>query len=136
MCLPTLFINSPYDPEARFSKKRSTQWSGYKVHLTETCEQSLPHLIIHVATTPAPRTDEAIMEAIEQELSQADLAPREHLVDAGYVSARALVTSQERFGIKVVGPASVDTQWQARTPSGIDASQFVLDWERRLATCP
>jgi transposase len=132
----TLFINSPYDPEARFSKKRSTQWSGYKVHLTETCEQRLPHLITHVATTPAPRTDEAMTEVIEEELCQADLVPGEHLVDAGYVSARVLVKSQERFGIEVVGPASVDTQWQARTPTGIDASQFVLDWEQRQATCP
>ncbi len=30
----TLFINSPYDPEARLGKKRSTLWTGYKVHLT------------------------------------------------------------------------------------------------------
>jgi hypothetical protein len=48
----TTFINSPYDPEARFGKKRSTMWTGYKVHLTETCEAHLPHLITHVATTP------------------------------------------------------------------------------------
>jgi transposase len=49
----TQFINSPYDPEARLGKKRSTLWTGYKIHLTETCEQTLPHLITHVATTPA-----------------------------------------------------------------------------------
>lgn len=54
-------------------------------------------------------------------------------VDAGYVSARVLVKSQERFGIEVVSPESIDTQWQARTPSGIDASQFELDWEHRQA---
>jgi transposase len=132
----TLFINSPYDPEARLGKKRSTLWTGYKVHLTETCEETLPHLITHVATTPAPKTDEAMTEGIEEELAQADLLPGEHFVDAGYVSARVLVKSQERFGVEVVGPISVDTQWQARTPSGIDASQFVLDWERRQATCP
>ena len=29
-----------------------------------------------------------------------------------------------------------DTQWQAHTPGGIDASQFILDWENRQATCP
>jgi transposase len=132
----TLFINSPYDPEAHLSKKRTTLWTGYKVHLTETCEQTLPHLITHVATTVAPRTDEAMTEQIQEELHQADLAPGEHFVDAGYVSARVLVKSQERFGIEVVGPVSVDTQWQAHTPSGIDASQFVLDWENRQATCP
>ena len=31
---------------------------------------------------------------------------------------------------------SVETQWQAHPPSGIDASQFVLDWEKRQAICP
>ena len=75
-------------------------------------------------------------EAIEEELHQANLSPAEHLVDAGYVSARVLVNSQARFGIEVVGPVSSDTQWQARTPSGIDAGQFVLDWEHQQATCP
>jgi transposase len=132
----TQFINSPYDPEARLGKKRSTLWTGYKVHLTETCEQTLPHLITHVATTPAPRTDEAMTEVIQEELSQADLSPGEHFVDAGYVSARVLVNSEARFGIEVVGPVSVDTQWQAHCTSGIDASQFVLDWERKRAICP
>jgi transposase len=29
-------VESPYDPEARFSVKRSTEWSGYKVHMSET----------------------------------------------------------------------------------------------------
>jgi transposase len=132
----TLFISSPYDPEAHRGKKRTTLWTGYKVHLTETCEPTLPHLITHVATTPAPKTDEAMTERIQEELHQADIPPQEHFVDAGYVSARVLVNSQERFGIEVVGPVSVDTQWQSHTPSGIDASQFVLDWEHRQATCP
>jgi transposase len=30
-------IFSPYETEARKSIKRSTKWTGYKVHLTETC---------------------------------------------------------------------------------------------------
>jgi hypothetical protein len=81
----TLFINSPYDPEARLGKKRSLLWTGYKVHLTETCEQPLPHLITHVATTPAPKTDEAMTESIQEDLHQADVPPGEHFVDAGYV---------------------------------------------------
>ena len=80
--------------------------------------------------------DEAITERIQEELSQADLSPAEHFVDAGYVSARVFVNSQQHFGIEVVGPVSVDTQWQAHCPSGIDASQFVLDWEPQQATCP
>ena len=44
---------SPYDPEARYSQKRQTEWFGYKAHLTETCDEDRPHLIRHVETTPA-----------------------------------------------------------------------------------
>lgn len=62
-------------------------------------------------------------ERIQEELHQADIPPEEHFVDAGYVSARVLVNSQTRFGIEVMGPVSVDTQWQAHTPGGIDARE-------------
>ena len=123
----TRFINPPYDAEARLGRKRSVLWTGYKVHTPEICEQTLPHLITHVATTPAPRTDEAMTEHIQEELSRADLLPGVHFVDAGYVSARVLVNSHERFGIEGIGPVSVGTQWQARATSGIDASQFLCD---------
>lgn len=44
-------IDSPYDPEARFSTKRSMNWVGYKVHLTETCDEESVHLVTQVATT-------------------------------------------------------------------------------------
>jgi transposase len=132
----TRFINSPYDPEARFGKKRSTMWTGYKVHLTETCEQGLPHFITPVATTPAPRTDEALVEAIHTDLQQRELLPTQHLLDSGYVTSQVLATSHERFGVEVIGPTLGNVRWQANTDQGIDASQFVIDWEHKHATCP
>ena len=46
-------IESPYDGEARYCIKNATEWSGYKVHLTETCDAHHPHLITHVVTTEA-----------------------------------------------------------------------------------
>lgn len=72
-----LFINSPYDPEARYGKKYSTRWTGYKVHLTETCEQDQPHLIIHVATTPAPTSDVVMTEVIQADLQETQMSPRQ-----------------------------------------------------------
>jgi transposase len=48
-----IFISSPYDVEAHFAKKQTTSWVGYKVHLTEACEEA-PHLITHVRP-PRPR---------------------------------------------------------------------------------
>ncbi len=132
----TLFINSPYDQEARYGKKYSTRWTGYKVHLTETCEADQPHLIIHVATTPAPESDVSMTEAIQADLQQAQMLPSHHLLDTGYVNADVLAKSQQRFGIEVISPTHPDVKWQANTDHGIDASQFVIDWERKQATCP
>jgi transposase len=132
----TLFINSPYDPEAHLGKKRSTMWTGYKIHLSETCEEDLPHLITHVATVPAPKTDEAVTESIHAGLQQADLLPSRHLMDSGYVSSQTLVTSQRRFGVEVIGPVLADLQWQAHTEGGLDVSQFHIDWDHQQVTCP
>ncbi len=130
------FINSPYDPEARYGKKRETRWTGYKVHLTETCEENAPHLITHVTTTAAATSDEAMTETIHADLQQTDLTPRQHLLDTGYITAPILVSSQQQYGIEVIGPARGDVKWQANTEQGIDASQFVIDWERQQAICP
>ena len=38
----------PTISEAHLAKKRSTQWVGYKLHLTETCDDDLPAIITHV----------------------------------------------------------------------------------------
>jgi len=132
----TLFINSPYDQEARYGKKYSTRWTGYKVHLTETCEADQPHLLIHVATTPAPESDVSMTEVIQADLQEAQMLPSQHLLDTGYINADVLVKSQQRFGIKVISPTHPDVKWQANTDHGIDASQFAIDWEHKQATCP
>jgi len=94
-----LFINSPYDQDARYGKKRETRWTGYKVHVTETCEQDSPHLITHVVTTAAATTDEAMTETIHADLQQADHTPRQHLLDSGSITAPILVSSQHQHGI-------------------------------------
>ena len=67
-----------WDAEARYGKKRETRWTGYKVHLTETCEEDAPHLLTHVAPTAAATTDEAMTETIHADLQQTDLTPRQH----------------------------------------------------------
>ena len=50
-------ISSPYDTEARYCTKRSTEWVGYKVVLTETCDDDLPHILTNVETTLAVEPD-------------------------------------------------------------------------------
>lgn len=54
------YISSPYDTAVRYASKRTTAWTGYKVHLTETCDDERPNLITHGETTPAPVTDDAV----------------------------------------------------------------------------
>jgi transposase len=129
-------IVSPYDPEARNSTKRHTNWTGYKVHLTETCSENQPHLITNVETTPATTDDGALTQQIHLSLAQKNLLPRQHFLDTAYVDAEHLVTSQQVHQVELVGPVLADNSWQARLPEGNDLSCFAIDWEKKQVRCP
>lgn len=129
-------INSPYDPEARFSRKRQTTWTGYKVHLTESYDDSLPHLITHVETTPATEPDCQTLPKIHQALAAKQLLPAEHMVDAGYVDIANLLDSRNDHAIDLCGPMRPDSSWQARQQIGYDLAHFVVDWPAKKVTCP
>jgi len=130
-------IVSPYDPEARSSRKRDRVWLGYKVHLTETCDQdpSGPHVITHVETTVATLQDADVLAPIHDHLRAKDLEPAEHYVDQGYPSGPELVR-QARLGTQLIGPVGQDPSWQQREHSGYAVQDFVLDWQAKVATCP
>ena len=131
-----LQIHSPYDVEARFSTKREILWAGYKVHLTETCDEELPHLITHVETTPATTYDGAVTETIHAALEAKALLPEEHVVDSGYLDAEVLVSAEHRQKITLIGPVAADTSWQARDEHCFDKSQFSIDWQEQQVRCP
>lgn len=128
-------ISSPHDLEARYTTKRSTTWTGYKVHLTESCDDDQPHIITHVLTTSANVQDGRATAPIHAALEQIDLLPREHLVDTSYNDSHLIVESQQRYGIELLGPVPPDTSWQARE-GGFAAHQFRVDWEQLTLTCP
>jgi transposase len=130
------FISSPYDPDAHYARKRTTQWVGYKVHLTETCEDDLPHLITHVATTAAPVADGAATPRVHQALDEHGLLPGTHIVDTGYLDAALLGRSREDYGVDLLGPTRGDVHWQARDGTGYAVEHFQIDWDRQQATCP
>ncbi len=130
------FISSPYDTDAHFGRKRTTQWVGYKVHLTETCDDELPRLITHVETTSAPISDGAVTSDVHRALEKKALLPSIHLVDTGYLDADLLVKTKKEFAVDLVGPTRPDYRWQAREGKGFDAHSFHIDWEQREATCP
>jgi transposase len=128
--------DSPYDPEAHYGNKRTTTWTGYKVHLTETCEENQVHLLTHVETTIATVPDSEVTASIHETLAKKDLLPDDHLVDAGYVDADLLVRSQVEHDVRLVGPVREDIHWQVREGKGYDASCFSIDWEQQTVTCP
>lgn len=130
-----LLISSPYDCAARYSKQRTTAGTGYQVHLTETCDDDQPNLITDVQTTLATTPEHAGTDTIQQQLAARDLLPRAQIVDAGYVIADQLVASQTR-GVDLVGPTPPEPGWQAQAREGCAASQFVIDWDAQVATCP
>ena len=73
---------------------------------------------------------------IQEDLAARAYLPAQHLLDAGYVTAQHLLHSADAHGIEVIGPALLDTSWQAATPEGFDHSAFTIDWEERSVTCP
>jgi transposase len=131
-----LFLSSPHDVEARYGKKGTTTWVGYKVPLTETCEGEAPHLIVPVATTPAPAADGGVTPPVHEELRGAGLLPGKHIVDTAYVDAELRVDSRRDYGVDLIGPTRPDDQWQSQAGGGFAASDFKIDWDQQEATCP
>src|SRR3954454_13227477 len=103
-----LFLSSPYDADAHYTKERSTSWVGYKVHLTETCDPGTPHLITQVETTAAPAADGDATGPIHCALAAKALLPDGHIVDAGYIDAGLLVASLREHGVTLLGPVRGD----------------------------
>jgi transposase len=144
-------IASPYDTDARWGAKRDTCWLGYKLHITETCDDAppcscrpgaggartqgggqehdkacaqlvFPNLITHVATTDATVTDVQMTSAIDDGLAAKNLAPGRHYADSGYLSAALAVSEPARRGIALTGPLLADTSAQARAGSATPAA--------------
>ena len=76
-------------------------------------------------------------ESIHKALVDKGLPPREHLVDAGYVSAELLVCSQVHYGIDLVGPARVNATWQTKVEGAYTGERgvaiFAIDFSGRPA---
>jgi transposase len=132
----TSYINSPIDPDCRYARKSTTSWVGYRVHLTETCEEGLPNIVTDVQTAPAPVADGEATPLIHESLSRKGLLPETQFVDTGYLDAELLAESRERYGVDLFGPTRPDYRWQARAQQGFGAQDFRIDWEGEKATCP
>jgi transposase len=153
-------VSSPYDTDARWAAKgEDLFWLGYKLHLTETCDNDTnanhsgdepghsgaaaddadrqrPNLITNVATTQSTVPDVKITTPIHRELARRNLLPAEHYVDSGYPSAQVIDDAHRVFGLTLVSPALLDTSAQAKAGAGFDKTAFTIDWQTRQVTCP
>ncbi len=129
-------LESPYDPEVRYGNKRSKQWQGYKVHLSETCDEDVPNFLTHVMTTEAAFHDQHSALLIHEALARKKLLPAKHVVDTGYINIDAVVKSMERHKVKLIGSTMPNTSWQNRTIEAFSADDFEFNWDKREARCP
>jgi transposase len=150
-------ISSPYDADARWGAKKDLLWLGYKLHISETCEDPpgcgchagpaaaqpsrcrhdvRPNLITHVATTDATVADADMTIPVSAALHRKGLGPARHYLDSGYASPDHMLTAARDYGITLVTPLLADTSPQARSGSGYDRSAFTIDYDARTATCP
>jgi hypothetical protein len=123
------YIGSPYDTQARYKLKRSTGWSGYKIHLTENCDDETPNIITNVATTNAAVSDDAVTAKIHAALKQRDLLPDKHIADTGFVNSELIVKSLQDYAIDLIGPSRADNGWQAKEAKGFAAQDFNILWK-------
>ena len=159
-------IASPYDTDARWGVKREKFWLGYKLHVTETCDDAppcgcgqpgahtpttrpahaghdrhcphrvFPNLITHVATTDATVPDNQMTEPIHDALAAKHLTPARHYTDSGYLSAALVVAALARHGIALIGPLLADSSAQARAGAGYARADFTIDYDTQTVTCP
>lgn len=73
-------IGPPDDLDAKYCVRRSTAWSGYKAHFTETCQAEYPRLITHVETTLSTVHDVKVTTKIQDDLAAKGRVPEIQLL--------------------------------------------------------
>jgi hypothetical protein len=155
-------IASPYDTDARRAARRdSSSWLGYKLHITETCDDPppctcrpagdgardrehgrgcahlvFPNLITNVATIDATVTDHQMTEPVQDALAARNLAPGRHYADSGYASAALVASALATRGIALIAPLLAGTSAQARAGHGYARADFTAGYDTKTVTCP
>ena len=129
-------IESSYDPDARFCARSGREWVGYMAHLTESCDDGAPRLVVHTDTTDASVHEATRVAPIHAALSAKSLAPAQHLADTAYMSADLLTAARVQYDIDLIGPQHAGRSWQDRTEGAFDTADFAVDWEEQVARCP
>jgi transposase len=129
-------IETPYDPEARWSMKGSFNWIGDKLQVTETDDEGLPHLITDIDLTPATDADFTALEAIRERQKARGVLPSERYADSGYISGPNIKDGREEYGEDLIGPIRDVTTWQSKRSDGLTQADFHIDLIAGHVICP
>jgi transposase len=136
-------VQNPHDGEAKWcakgKAKAKKEWVGYKVQVAESVgaksrENGEPtrNFLTSVVTQAATESDDAGMkETLKAQAAMGLEKPTELFVDAGYISAEAIVEAQAE-GRELVGPARPSP----RNAKGSRSEDFAVCVEERRAICP
>ena len=127
---------SPFDVDARYSVKNETTWTGYKSHITESCDTEAPHALLHVITTRTTPQDNEVVADLHASLAVKAVIPATHFMDQGYSDSRTLMAAHAGYAIEMLMPMRFDHAWQAQQATGYAATDFKVDWQTQQVTCP
>jgi len=121
---------SSVDPDARWGKKNSTTWPGYKAHIVMEEESGI---ITEVKTTPANATDGSQLKPMLREQEEAhSIKPKELTGDKAYdwgVNLESLDANNTIANISI-------SKINPRNSGYFSVNDFLYDYENIRLTCP
>jgi transposase len=123
-------IATPHDPDARYGKQRNHKWVGDKAHFVETADRGRTNFLIDVMVTDPRIADSTVLLKLAWRSRLAVLEADTLLADTGYASAANSRQTAE-MGLDLITPPRFSNRF-----GKIPLSEFRLDFERQVATCP
>lgn len=103
-------INTPHNPEARYTRKVHQQVTGDKAFVTETCDpENKVQFITDVQLEASTHADSKEQPNIQERLIENDFKPEKQYGDAGFVNGQTILDSKEQ-GIELEGPTAGRSQ--------------------------
>ncbi|MFF2201867.1 transposase [Streptomyces sp. NPDC058145] len=101
-----------------WTRRGDTRWTGYLVHVIETCGAKRVNVITDVATAVSGADSQAL-PGIHARLRRLRLRllPGKHLVDSGYTSVAAMDDAARLHRVTLIGPLPPSTTPQHRATS-------------------
>jgi transposase len=129
---PKQTIFNPRDPEVKMGIKGKTSWVGSKCHIVETSEKEGTNIITDMIYQPANQNDNKILDKLEENNTRKGIEAGKLFCDSNYVSGDK-IAEYEANDKKLMGYLQGESNAK---PEGFRVSDFTIDMEKRVATCP